>query len=77
MDIPQSALVENLNAKGSLNYSEDLIKLSALDVKTNGGTVSGTYNGDATLTKGDPALNGQFSVDIPSCLLYTSPSPRD
>ena len=66
MDIPQAALVESLNAKGSVNYTEDVISLSALDVKTSGGTVTGSYNGDATITKGDPALNGQFSVDIPS-----------
>ena len=66
MDIPQAALVESLNAKGSVNYSEDLISLSSLDVKTSGGTVTGSYNGGATITKGDPALNGQFSVDVPS-----------
>ncbi len=66
MDIPQAALVESINTKGSLNYSKDLISLSALDIKTNGGPVTGSYNGNATITKGDPALNGQFSVDIPS-----------
>ncbi len=66
MDIPQATLVESLSAKGNLNYSDDLISLSALDIKTNGGAVTGSYTGDVKLIDGEPALDGQFSVDIPS-----------
>ena len=65
-DIPQAAAINNLDARGSLVYSEDLITLTNLDVKTEGGAVSGTYKGDAKITDGTPTLNGQFDVAIPS-----------
>jgi len=66
LDIPQAAAVNNLDAKGSLVYSEKLITLSNLDVKTNGGAVNGSYRGNAKIIDGAPTLDGQFDVNIPS-----------
>ena len=66
LDIPQAAALQSLNAKGSLNYAGDVISVNGLDVNTNGGAVSGSYNGDVKITDKTPNANGQFSVDIPS-----------
>ena len=66
LDIPQAAALQSLNAKGSLNYAGDVISVNGLDVKSNGGAVSGSYNGDVKITDKTPNANGQFLVDIPS-----------
>ena len=66
LDIPQAAAVNNLDAKGSVVYTEELITLSNLNVKTQGGAVSGNYTGNATINDGVPVLDGNFDVNIPS-----------
>ena len=40
-DIPQATAINNLDAKGSIVYTGDLISLTNLNVKTGGGAVSG------------------------------------
>jgi len=65
IDAPQAKAINNLNASGTIALADETIRLSNLDAKTEGGALSGTYKGGATL--GDvPAFDGTFNVAIPS-----------
>lgn len=71
MDIPQAKAVQALNASGTVDMQGETIRLSGISAKTEGGIVSGRYDGGATL--GDvPAYDGEFDVTIASLSEFAS-----
>jgi len=71
MDIPQAKAVQSLNASGTVDMQGETIRLSGVSAKTEGGIVSGRYDGGATL--GDvPAYDGEFDVTIASLSEFAS-----
>ena len=65
IDLPQAKAVQSLNASGAVDFQGETIRLSGVSAKTEGGIVSGRYDGGATL--GDiPAYDGTFDVTIAS-----------
>ncbi len=66
LDIPQAAALGSLDAKGNVIYTGKTVTINTLDVKTDNGAVNGTYRGNVKITDGNPLLEGQFNVDIPS-----------
>lgn len=76
MDLPQAKAVQSLNASGSVDMQGETIRLSGVSAKTDGGIVSGQYNGGATL--GDiPAYDGEFDVTIASLSEFASVTATD
>lgn len=65
MDAPQAKAVQKLDASGNVAIVGDIIRLTNVIAKTEGGAVSGSYNGGATLSE-SPAFDGSFEVAIPS-----------
>lgn len=65
MDVPQAAALQKLNASGKISMAGETIRLTNLTAKTEGGTVSGSYQGSASLGA-VPAFDGSFDVAIGS-----------
>ncbi len=66
IDLPQIAAIENLDAKGVLIVRGEMITFNDLNIKTDGGAVTGSYSGVAKILGGKPMADGEFSIDIPS-----------
>ena len=65
LDIKQASALGNLKASGNIGYTNEIVTIRDLDARTEGDIISGNYKGAFTLNE-TPALDGQFSVDIPS-----------
>ena len=65
MDIPEARAIENLTASGLISLQGETITLSKLEAKTQGGILTGQYNGDAILGE-VPAFNGDFDIALSS-----------
>ena len=76
IDVPQAKAIKNLQASGNISLAAETINLSNLDAKTEGGALSGTYQGGATLGE-VPAFEGRFDVAIPSVPELATASATD
>ncbi|MEP3891111.1 MAG: AsmA family protein [Hellea sp.] len=65
MDAAQAKAVQKLNAAGNVSIVGDVISLTNINAKTDGGAVSGSYQGGAKLGE-TPAFDGSFDVAIAS-----------
>ena len=76
IDIPQAKAVQSLKASGTVAMAGDTIRLTGLNATTNGGTVTGNYQGGATL--GDiPAFDGNFDVSLSSLSEFAAVTATD
>ena len=66
IDLPQIAAIENLDAQGVLIVRGETITFNDLNIKTDGGAVTGGYSGVAKIIGGKPMADGEFSIEIPS-----------
>lgn len=65
LDIPQAKAAKSLDASGQVSLAGDIVKLTNVNAKTEGGVFAGQYQGGASL--GDsPAFDGTFNVAISS-----------
>jgi len=65
LDVPQAKALQSLKATGKIALAGEAIRLTGLTAKTEGGTVTGNYQGGASLEQ-TPAFDGSFTVTIAS-----------
>jgi len=65
VDLPEAKALQGLTASGNVSMAGKNIRLANLDAKTEGGVLSGSYKGGASLG-GTPAFDGNFDVALTS-----------
>lgn len=65
IDLPEAKAIQNLTASGNVSMAGETIRLTNLDTRTEGGILSGSYKGGASLG-GTPAFDGNFDVTLTS-----------
>lgn len=76
LELPEAKALQSLKASGNVSMAGDTIRLTNLDTKTDGGVLSGSYKGGASL--GDtPAFDGNFDVALSSLTEFAAVTAKD
>lgn len=76
LELPEAKALQSLKASGNVSMAGDSIRLTNLDTKTEGGVLSGSYKGGASL--GDiPAFDGNFDVALSSLTEFAAITSKD
>ena len=76
LELPEAKALQSLKASGNVSMAGDTIRLTNLDTKTEGGVLSGSYKGGASLG-GTPAFDGNFDVALSSLTEFAAITAKD
>ncbi len=71
IDIPYANAIEKLRLSGQVDHNGSETKLTGLSVNSDGGIITGQYNGDATIAD-MMAFNGNFNTAVRSVAEFSS-----